>query len=372
MEKRDYYKVLGVKKDASKEELKKAYRQLVKKYHPDVNKEADAEEKFKEIQEAYETLSDEGKRSAYDQYGHAGTAGFNPGANGGAYQQYQGTPFDMGDIFNTFFGGGGGGFSGEGFGFDFSQAGGRRGIPKEDIGADIRYKVRVSFLEAMEGGEYKIKIKRDVVCDECGGTGSKDGKKKECPTCKGSGQERQVRNTILGQMAVMSTCSECGGTGQVIENPCEKCKGRGVQTKEESFTVKIPAGAYDGMILRFRGGGNAGRNNGTPGDLYIEIEVEASEKFERRGNDIYSQESIPVHIAVLGDTIKVKTIFKEVNLKIPKGTQPGTIFKLKGKGCPVFNEEDKRGDHYVRVDVDIPTRLSRKEKKLWQELGGES
>lgn len=367
MEKRDYYEVLGVKKDATKEELKKAYRKLVKKYHPDVNKEDDAEEKFKEVQEAYETLSDESKRSAYDQYGHAGTAGFNPGpGNGGYSYSQQGVPFDMGDIFNTFFGGGD---FGEGFGFDFSQGAGRRGGPKEDVGADIRYRVRVSFDEAMRGGEYKIKIKRDVPCDKCEGTGSEDGKTKECPVCKGTGQERQVRNTILGQMAVMSTCSNCGGTGKVIGNPCSKCKGTGILEKEEELTIKIPAGAYDGMVLRFRGGGNAGRNGGIPGDLYIEIEVEASAKFDRRGNDIYSQESIPVHIAVLGGTIGVETIFKEVKLKIPKGTQPGTIFKLKGKGCPVLNQEGKRGDHYVRVNVDIPTRISKKEKKMWEELG---
>jgi molecular chaperone DnaJ len=370
MEKRDYYEVLGVKKDATKEELKKAYRKLVKKYHPDVNKEEDAEEKFKEVQEAYETLSDEGKRSAYDQYGHAGTAGFNPGGGNGGYSYtQQGAPFDMGDIFNTFFGGGGD--FGSGFGFDFSQGAGRgrRGGPKEDVGADIRYRVGVSFDEAMRGGEYKIKIKRDVPCDKCKGTGSEDGKTKECPVCKGTGQERQVRNTILGQMAVMSTCSNCGGTGKVVENPCPQCKGTGILEKEEEFTIKIPAGAYDGMILRFRGGGNAGRNGGPLGDLYIEIEVEASAKFERRGNDIYSQESIPVHVAVLGGSIEVETIFKEVKLKIPKGTQPGTIFKLKGKGCPILNEEGKRGDHYVRVDVDIPTRLNKKERKLWEQLG---
>jgi molecular chaperone DnaJ len=221
----------------------------------------------------------------------------------------------------------------------------------------------------MRGGEYKIKIKRDVACDRCGGSGSEDGKTKECPVCKGTGQERQVRNTILGQMAVMSTCSNCGGTGKVVEKPCPKCKGTGVLEKEEELTVKIPAGAYDGMVLRFRGGGNAGRNSGVFGDLYIEVEVEASAKFDRRGNDIYSQESIPVHIAVLGGTIDVETIFKDVKLKIPKGTQPGTIFKLKGKGCPVLNQEGKRGDHYVRVDVDIPTRISKEEKRLWEQLG---
>jgi molecular chaperone DnaJ len=366
MEKKDYYEILGVKKDVSKEELKKAYRKLVKKYHPDVNKEADSEEKFKEIQEAYEVLSDEGKREAYDQYGHAGTAGFNPGSGNGGYGYYQqGTPFDMGDIFNTFFGGGD---QGSGFGFDFSNMGRGRGVPREDVGADIRYRIRVSFEEAMKGGEYDIKVKREVRCDKCDGSGSSDGKKKECPVCKGSGQERQVRNTILGQMAVMSTCSNCNGTGKTIENPCEVCNGTGVEIKEEKVAIKIPAGAYDGMILRFRGGGNAGRNEGSVGDLYIEIEVEASEKFEIRGNDIYSEESIAVPLAVLGGTIKVETITGDVKLKIPKGTQPGTIFKLKGKGCPVLNREGERGDHYVRVNVDVPTRISRKEKKLWEEL----
>lgn len=364
MEKRDYYEVLGVKKDANADELKKAYRKLVKKYHPDVNKESDSEEKFKEIQEAYEVLSDEGKRKAYDQYGHAGTAGFNPGTAGNGYD-FQGTPFDMGDIFNTFFGGGD---FGSGFGFDF---GAQRGSPREDVGSDIRYRVRVSFSEAMKGGEYKIKIKREDRCEGCEGSGSSDGKSTECSVCNGTGQQRQVRNTILGQMAVMSTCSNCQGTGKVVKNPCKECKGTGVKSKEETLTIKIPAGAYDGMVLRFRGGGNAGRNGGSIGDLYIEIEVEASEKFDRRGNDIYSQENIPVHVAVLGGTISVESIFEEVKLKIPKGTQSGTIFKLKGKGCPVFNKEGERGDQYVRVNVDIPTRLNRKEKELWERLSEE-
>ncbi len=356
MEKRDYYEILGVKKDASKDQLKKAYRRLVKKYHPDVNKEPDAEEKFKEVQEAYEVLSDDGKRSAYDQYGHAGTAGFNPGGSSNGFD-YQGTPFDMGDIFNTFFGG-------SDFGFNFSNSERNR----EDMGSDIRYKVRVSFDEAMKGGEYKIKIKREDRCEKCNGSGSSDGKDKECPVCHGTGQQRQVRNTILGQMAVMSTCSNCRGTGRVVENPCSSCKGTGIEIKEETITIKIPSGAYDGMVLRFRGGGNAGRNGGSLGDLYIEIEVEASNIFDRRGNDIYSQESIPVYLAVLGGTITIKTIFEEVNLKIPKGTQSGTIFKIKGKGVPVLSSKGDRGDHYVRVNVDIPTKLNRKEKELWERM----
>ena len=365
MEKKDYYDVLGVKKEATKEELKKAYRKLVKKYHPDVNKEADSEEKFKEVQEAYEVLSDDSKREAYDQYGHAGTAGFNPGFGNGGYGYYQqGTPFDMGDIFSAFFGGED--FARGGFGFDFGSQG--RSAPKEDIGADIRYRIRVTFKEAMEGGEYDIKVRREVRCGKCGGSGSKDGKVKECPVCKGTGQERQVRSTILGQVAVMSTCSNCGGTGKVIENPCESCSGTGVETKDEKVSIKIPAGAYDGMVLRFRGGGNVGRNEGAVGDLYIEVEVEASEKFERRGNDIYSEESIDVPLAVLGGAIEVETVVGDIKLKIPKGTQSGTIFKIKEKGCPILNQEGKRGDHYVRVNVDIPTRLSRKERKLWEEL----
>ncbi|MGI5897972.1 MAG: molecular chaperone DnaJ [Candidatus Dojkabacteria bacterium] len=360
MEKRDYYEVLGVSKSASAADIKKAYRKLVKKYHPDVNKERDAEEKFKEIQEAYEVLSNESKRSAYDQYGHAGTAGFDSGS-AGSYSDFSGTPFDMGDIFNTFFGGG---MGGSGFGFDFGGGGGRR----NDGGTDIRYAIRLNFDEAMRGGEYKIRIDREDVCHKCSGSGSSTGKTKECPVCKGTGQERQVRNTILGRMAVMSTCSNCGGTGKVVEDPCKECHGTGVENVREEFNIKVPAGAYDGMVLRFRGGGNVGRNNAPSGDLYVEIEVEVSKNFERRGNDIYSEISIPVYVAVLGANIPVKTIFEEVKLKIPKGTQAGTIFKLKGKGCPILNSKNARGDHYVRVNVEIPTKISGYEKKLWEEL----
>ncbi len=361
MDKRDYYEVLGVNKSASAADIKKAYRKLVKKYHPDVNKENNAEEKFKEIQEAYEVLSNDSKRSAYDQYGHAGTAGFDAGSAGG-YTDFSGAPFDMGDIFNSFFGGG---MSGGGFGFDFGGGGMRR---QDNGGSDIRYRIRLSFEEAMRGGDYKIHIEREDHCTECKGSGSSTGKTKECPVCKGTGQERQVRNTILGRMAVMSTCSNCGGTGKVVEDPCKKCRGTGVENIKEEFNIKVPAGAYDGMVLRFRGGGNVGRNGGQSGDLYVEIEVEVSKNFERRGNDIYSEISIPVYVAVLGENVSVKTIFEDVKLKIPKGTQAGTIFKLKGKGCPILNSKNSRGDHYVRVNVDIPTRITGKEKKLWEEL----
>lgn len=360
MEKRDYYEILGVEKKASASEIKKAYRKLVKKYHPDVNKEKDAEEKFKEVQEAYEVLSDDSKRSAYDQFGHAGTAGFNPGGGNG-YTDFGGTPFDMGDIFNTFFGGS---MGGGGFGFDFGQGG--RGF--DNSGSDIRYRIRLSFKEAMQGGEFKIRVVREDRCTKCDGSGSKSGKKKECPVCKGTGQSQQVRNTIFGQMSVVGTCQNCGGTGSVIDDPCDECKGSGVKSVEEEISIKVPAGAYDGMVLRFGGGGNAGRNGGVAGDLYVEISVEASSKFERRGNNIYSEIEISVYSAVLGDIIDVETIFEKVQLRIPKGTQPGMIFKLRGKGAPLFNSPKDRGDHYVRVNIEIPTRLSRKDKELWEKL----
>lgn len=361
MEKRDYYEVLGVEKSASASEIKKAYRKLVKKYHPDTNKESDAEEKFKEVQEAYEILSDDSKRSAYDDYGHAGTAGFSSGSSGG-YSDFGsgGAPFDMGDIFSTFFGGD----AGSGFGFDFGAGSGSA----SNTGSDIRYRIRLKFEEAMKGGEFKIKITREQACEKCDGSGSKDGKQKVCPVCGGSGQEQQVRNTFLGQMAVMSRCSKCYGTGSIVEDPCGECKGSGIGTKEEEMNIKVPAGAYDGMVLRFRGGGNVGRNGGTTGDLYVEIEVESSYEFERRGNDIYSETSIPVYTGVLGGVITISTIFEDVKLKIPKGTQSGTIFKIKSKGAHILGSEKGRGDHYVRVNIDIPVRLSRKEKKLWEEL----
>jgi len=228
----------------------------------------------------------------------------------------------------------------------------------------------LSFHEAMEGGEYKIKVRREDRCEKCDGTGSKSGKKKECSVCKGSGQSQQVRNTIFGQMAVVGTCQNCGGTGSVVDDPCSTCKGSGVKDTEEEISIKIPAGAYDGMILRFGGGGNAGRNGGVAGDLYVEINVEASSKFERRGNNIYSEIEIPVYTAVLGDVVSVETIFEEVKLKIPKGTQAGTIFKLKEKGVPLFNSPKDRGDHYVRVNIEIPTKLDRKQKQLWEQLRG--
>ena len=363
MDKKDYYEVLGVKKDAKKEEIKKAYRKLVKKYHPDVNEGEDAEEKFKEVQEAYEVLSDEKKRAAYDQYGHAGTQGFDPrSGNGGGYQYTYGggAPFDMGDIFNTFFGGGN-----SSYGFDFGFGGRERQRVKK--GEDVRYRMKFSFKEAMEGGEYTLNVKRMVKCSKCEGTGSETGKRKKCDVCKGTGRERRVQNSFLGQISVMAQCSKCEGLGTIPEEECSKCGGSGLESKTEKVKIKVPAGAYDGMVLRFREGGNASLD-GEYGDLFIELEVEPSEVFERRGNDLYSVEDIAIHTAVLGDTIKVRTIEGNVKLKIPSGTQPGTIFRVKGEGSPILGKEDARGDLYVKVDVKIPKRLKKEERKLWEKL----
>ncbi len=360
--KRDYYEILGVDKKASQEELKKAYRKLVKKYHPDVNSSDNAEEKFKEVQEAYEVLSDETKRKAYDQYGHAGTAGF--GGQSDPYSGFngytQGTPFDMGDIFNTFFGG-----NASNFGFGFGNSSNRQTQVK---GTDVRYRIGLSFQEAVEGGEFKLNIERDIPCSKCEGTGSETAKTKVCPTCGGSGRVQKVQRTILGSISMNSVCQECQGTGEVPEEKCSKCGGTGSEVERKVEKIKVPAGAYDGMVLRFKGGGNAGPKGTPPGDLYIEVEVEPSKQFERRGNDIYTEEDIPIYTAVLGGETKVNTPYGKVTLKIPKSTEGGSIFRIREKGMPVLGREDEKGDMYVKVNLIVPKRLSRKEKKLWEEM----
>ena len=359
MDKKDYYEVLGVSKDASLQDIKKAYKKLARKYHPDHNKSDDASAKFKEVQEAYETLADEKKRAAYDQYGHAGTQGFAPGG-GASYQDFAGDygdiPFDMGDIFNQFFGGG----------FTSRQGGAR--TRRSTRGADLRYRVRMDFMEVMQEQEISIKIKRDISCEKCSGTGSKSGKLKNCPTCGGVGQVKRVQDSFLGRVSFVSDCPDCQGKGKVAESSCVQCEGRGVKSTQEDVKIKVPAGAYDGMILRFGGGGNHPAGGGEAGDLYVEILVEPHELFERRGDDIYSRQSIDIPTAVLGDVIPVETVWGDVKLKVPGGTQSGTIFKIKRKGSPVVGHPSRRGDHYVQLDIDVPKRISRKERKLWEEL----
>jgi molecular chaperone DnaJ len=362
MDKKDYYEILGVDKKAGQDDIKKAYRKLVKKYHPDVNDADDAEMKFKEVQEAYEILSDESKRKAYDQYGHAGTAGF--GGQGDPYSGFngytQGAPFDMGDIFNTFFGG-----SASGFDFGF---GGQNSRQTQVRGSDVRYKIRLDFDEAVKGGTFRLNIERDINCSECDGTGSETGKMKVCPTCGGSGRVQKVQRTILGSIALNSLCQECEGSGEVPEEKCKSCGGIGTQVDRKEEKIKVPAGAYDGMVLRFKGGGNVGPKSTPPGDLYIEVEVEPSQEFERRGNDLYSEVDIPIYMAVLGGETKVNTPYGKVTLKIPKATEGGSIFRIKDKGMPILGREDEKGNLYVKANLEVPRKLSRKEKKLWEEL----
>lgn len=362
-EKRDYYEVLGVSKDSSQSEIKKAYRKLAKEYHPDHNKAPNAEEKFKEVREAYEVLSNDEKRKAYDQFGHAATEGFGAGPSG-AYSGFGGMPFDMGDlsdILNNFFGGG--------MGFDFGGFGGGRSRSQQSRGADIKKNIKLSFEDAIWGKEIELEIKRDVVCEKCEGTGAKGKKMEKCETCGGAGRVRRVQNSLLGGISIVTECPDCNGRGEKPVEKCPQCKGSGIQTETKKVKVEIPKGSYDGMILRFRHGGHSGKNGGECGDLFVELQVEPHESFERREDDIYTDVSIPVTIAVLGGEVKVPTPHGDVMMKIPSGTQPETIFRLSGKGSPRLGKKGF-GDEYVRVKVDVPKRVSRKEKKLWKELSG--
>lgn len=363
-EKRDYYEVLGVSKEASQTEIKKAYRKLAQKFHPDHNKSADAEQSFKEVREAYEVLSNEEKRRAYDQYGHAATEGFGGGAPG--YSGFGGgSPFDMGDlgdILNSMFGGGLGDFGFGGFGQ-------RTGRSRAVRGEDIKKVIELGFEDAIWGQEVEIEVERYIACEECQGTGAADAKLKSCPTCGGSGRVRRVQNSIFGGISMISQCPKCNGFGQIPEKECPNCGGNGIRVEKKDIKVSIPQGGYDGMVLRFRHGGNAGRNGGEPGDLYVELRVEAHERFERRQDDIYIDEEISVVTAVLGDVIVVPTLHGDVKLRIPAGTQPNTIFKLDKKGAPRL-EGRGFGDQYVRVKVEIPKRLNRQQRKLWEELKG--
>jgi len=378
----DYYELLGLTKGADAKEIKKAFRKLAKQYHPDHNKAPDAEEKFKKINEAYEVLSDPTKKAAYDQYGHAGVSGFGGGGYSSEGPGFSGV-YDMGDIFEQFFRGRGGArssagvdFSGaEGFGsfsdffgdtFGFG-GGSRQRARQETQGVDLKYKATISFAEAMKGGDYVLKIERNIKCEKCNGTGAKDGKLSTCKTCGGNGRVRKVQNSFFGTVSVVTDCPDCSGTGQKAATSCENCNGRGLEKERKDLKIKIPPGAYDEMLLRFRAGGSYSKGSQTPGDLYVEINVVPDDRFDRQGNDIYSEVEIPVHLAVLGGSVAVDTIDGEVNLKIPNGTQSGSIFKLREKGAPVIGKSS-RGDQYVKVIVHIPEKLNSKEKKLWEEM----
>jgi molecular chaperone DnaJ len=358
MAKRDYYEVLGVPKTANKTEIKSAYRKLAKTYHPDRNKAADAETKFKEVQEAYEILSDEQKRSAYDKYGHAGTQGFGGGGFSGA--SYGGFDFNdlggIGDIFEQFFGGGFGGF---GFGSQRSNAPAR--------GQDIEVTLKIDFNDAVFGTQKTIRYDRRLECKACKGTGAKGGKVKTCPTCGGQGRVNQVQRTILGNMQTVITCPTCHGSGDIASEVCPVCNGKGTEQKSDTFTIKIPQGIPDDVTLRFPEHGHAGKKGGKYGDLYVNIEVASNDRLERRGNDIYTDLTIDVTTAVLGGDVEVATVHGEDALKIPAGTQPETVLKMKTKGGPKFKGTGN-GDQYVKILVKIPAKLNKEQRQLWQQL----
>ncbi|MBQ3619543.1 MAG: molecular chaperone DnaJ [Bacteroidales bacterium] len=352
-EKRDYYEVLGVSKNASKDELKKAYRQLALKYHPDRNPgDKEAEEKFKEAAEAYEVLSDDQKRARYDQYGHAGVGGA-----GGA----GGFSMDMEDIFSHF----GDIFSGFGFGGGFSSGGfgGGRG-QRVNKGSSLRVKVKLSLKDIANGCEKKIKVKKYCACKSCNGTGAEAGSSMNtCPTCHGTGVVTQVRNTILGRMQTQSTCTACGGTGKIIAKKCKDCGGDGVVLGEEVISINIPAGVADGMQMTVSNKGNAPKHGGENGDLLVVFEEEQDPQLTREDNNLIYNLSISVPDAILGATAEIPTIDGKVKVKIDPGTQPGKVLRLKGKGLPTYGAYG-RGDLLAIVNVWIPKKLTKDEQKV--------
>ncbi|KAA0560556.1 molecular chaperone DnaJ [Bacillus sp. CH30_1T] len=349
MSKRDYYEILGVGKDASKDEMKKAYRKLSKKYHPDINKEADADEKFKEISEAYEVLSDDQKRAQYDRFGHTDpNQGFGGGADfgGGGFGGFE-------DIFNTFFGGGGG----------------RRRDPNAPRqGADLQYTMSLTFEEAVFGKDTEIEIPREEECDTCHGSGAKPGTKvNTCSHCNGSGQLNVEQNTPFGRIVNRRVCHYCNGTGKQIKEKCSTCGGAGKVQKRRKISVKIPAGIDDGQQLRVTGQGEPGINGGPAGDLYVVFHVRSHDFFERNGDDIYCEMPVTFAQAALGDEIEVPTLHGKVKLKVPAGTQTSTRFRLKGKGVPNVRGYGT-GDQHVQVKVVTPSKLTDKQKQLLREF----
>ena len=354
-EKRDYYEVLGVEKSASASEIKKAYYKLAKQYHPDVNPgDAEAEKKFKEINEAYAILSDEDKKAKYDQYGHA--AFENGGAGGGYGAGFEG--FDFGDIFSSFFGGSsfGGGFGG----------GNRRNAPMR--GDDIYASVTLTFEEAVRGCKKDVSFGRVQKCADCGGSGAKKGTTVEtCKKCGGSGQMRVQQRTAFGVMQTMRTCDECRGSGRIIKEPCSNCRGTGYVKISKTISVSIPAGIDNGQNISIAGQGNEGRNGGPAGDLIIAVTVKPHAVFERNGSDIYCEVPINYWEAVLGDEIEIPTLDGKEKVTLPEGTQTGTTFTLRGKGITRVNSS-VRGNLYITVKVDVPKNMNTKQKELLKEL----
>lgn len=356
---KDYYKILGVEKNASKEDVRKAYKRLAKKYHPDLNKETSAAEKFKEINEAASVLADDSKRANYDQFGTTDFAGFQGGAGGFDFSEFMresgGFGFDFDSIFDSFFGG------------SMFSGGGRRrrGVRR---GSDLVYDIEIDLEEAAEGAEKHITIPKLVRCGECEGKGTKSKSGVEaCDECGGSGMVRHTRRTPFGMFTTASSCRKCGGEGTMIKNPCDSCDGRGVVEETRKIKVDIPAGVDDGVRLRIGGEGEAGEKAGPSGDLYVRIHVKPHKTFKREDDDIYTETRISFATAALGGEVEVPTLAGKAKMKIPAGTQTNTVFKLRGKGIPNLNGYGT-GDQKVRVIVDVPKKLTKKQKELLEEF----
>ncbi|MDY6084690.1 MAG: molecular chaperone DnaJ [Dialister sp.] len=348
---RDYYDILGVSKSASDDDIKRAYRKLARKYHPDMNKNnpKEAEEKFKEVNEAYHVLSDADKRAQYDQMGPDAFKQASQGAGGfggfGGTGGFDFGGFDMGDIFDMFSGGS------------------RRQRNGPEQGADLRYDLEISLREAATGVKKQISVTKNDTCEHCHGSGAEPGSTVDtCPDCNGTGQQRIVRNSPFGQMVNVITCQTCHGSGKLIKNKCSHCHGSGVMRRRKTIEVNIPAGADSGVRMRVAGEGEPGRMGGPKGDLYVYIYVTRDDDFERDGDDLYREATISFPTAALGSAITIKTLFKEVELKIPAGTQSGTRFRISGEGMPHL-QSSRKGDLYVVVKVAVPKRLKEEEKE---------
>jgi len=364
-EKRDYYEVLGVDKNASETEIKKAFKKMARKYHPDLNRDnpKEAEEKFKEVNEAYEILSNPQKKAQYDQFGHAafdgagnmnGGAGGFGGFGGGGFGGFEGAEGGFGDIFDMFFGGSGGRQS-------------RR--PGPERGSDLRYDLEISFEEAAFGKDTELSIPRTESCSTCHGSGAAPGTQpEECPQCHGSGQVQHAQNTPFGRIVNSHVCDRCGGTGKIVKTPCHDCGGKGRRSVRRKIQVKIPAGVDQGSRIRVGGAGEAGVRGGGNGDLYVYIFVKPHKLFQRDGSDVLCEVPVSFVQAALGDTVEVPTLDGKVEIKIPAGIQSGTVLRLKGKGIPYLRGSG-RGDQHVRVKVLTPQKLSSKQKDILKEFG---
>lgn len=364
---RDFYKILGVSRTASAAEIKKAYRGKARQYHPDANPGEDTVSQFQEINRAYEVLNDPDLKKKYDMFGEQGigtsaasdaTAGSSPFGGGSGFGQ----DVDLGDIFESFFGGGGGG-----------RGGGRSSARPQQrgpvVGDDLRFDLEIDFQTAVFGGEEKVRIRHLEKCDTCGGNGVKPGSKvSTCSACGGSGVTVAVTRTPLGNFQTQQTCATCRGTGQRVEEYCGTCSGQGVNQKMKQIKVTIPAGVEDGNKLRVRGEGDAGPNGGPSGDLYIFLKVKGDPKFRREGPEIYSEAVVSYVDAILGASIKCPVVDGEVTIKVPAGTQPGQVMRLKGNGAPKLGNPEVRGDHYVTMNVEIPKDLSKEEEDLITQL----